>query len=170
MSGANCAFLLPSKLQKPESIPRLYPSRPQLLLSKVHTCCRPPPVLEHTCSNTQNKQADSTQPSTFCDNFRGMVSLWRGGGKIIIAAESAAFNHLSDAVGLRACGMLLFGYEASSKHAIRLRPICNQASHWAELNLVQIICQILLKDWPVKAFCRFGTWLSCKNSLPMLTA
>lgn len=93
-----CVFLLlPSKLQKPESIPGLYPSRPQLLLSKVHTCCRPPPILAHTCSNTQNKQADSTQPSTFCDIFTGLVCLWRGGGKILIAAESAAFNHLTDA-------------------------------------------------------------------------
>lgn len=35
----------------------------------------------HTHSNTQNKHADSTQHSTHCNNFRGMVSMWRGCGK-----------------------------------------------------------------------------------------
>lgn len=47
---------------------------------RTHTH-RPPPTQSRTHSNTQNKHADSTQHSTHCNNFRGMVSMWRGCGK-----------------------------------------------------------------------------------------
>ena len=38
----------------------------------MHNTHRPPPTQSRTHSNTQNKQADSTQHSTHCNNFRGM--------------------------------------------------------------------------------------------------
>lgn len=95
MCGSDSAFCCHHRHRSLKASSGCTPSGPQRLLSKVHTWCRPPPILEHTCSNTQNKQADSAQPSTFCDSFRGMVSLWRGGGQIVTAAESAAFNRPS---------------------------------------------------------------------------
>lgn len=60
----------------------LSPHSPSLSLKNTHICTqRPPPTQSRTHSNTQNKHTDSTQHSTHCNNFRGMVSMWRGCGK-----------------------------------------------------------------------------------------
>lgn len=53
-----------------------------LSLKNTHICThRPPPTQSRTHLSTQNKHTDSTQHSTHCNNFRGMVSLSRGCGE-----------------------------------------------------------------------------------------
>lgn len=170
MSGANCAFYCHRSCRNLKASPGCTPLGLNCFSQKYTHAVDPHPYWStHAPTLKTNRQTPPNPPPSVTTSEE-----WSACGevvvKIIIAAESAAFNHLSDAVGLRACGTLLFGYEASRKHAIRLRPICSQASRWAELNLAQIMCQILLKDWPVKGFCRFVTWLRCKNSLAMLAA
>lgn len=76
------------------------PHPPSLSLKNTRISThRPPPTQSRTHSNTQNKHADSTQHSTHCNNFRGMVSMWRGCGKRVgrevesgEGRHSAAFN------------------------------------------------------------------------------
>lgn len=66
-----------------KSIPVRHPRILPLFLT--HTRLRShrpqPPTPPPTHSNTQNKHTVSTQHSTRCNNFRGMVSMWRGCGK-----------------------------------------------------------------------------------------
>lgn len=167
MSGTNYAFYCCRSCRNLKASPGCSPLGLNRFSQKYTHALDPHPYWStHAPTLKTNRQTPPNPPPSVTTSEEWSAC---GGGGKMIAAESDAFNHLTDAVGLHACSTLLFGYEGSSKRH-QVEADMHSSFSLSSAELVQIMCQTLLKDWPVIGFCWFVTWLRCKNSLPILAA